>query len=269
MLKKYDLDSLENRDPAKIEQLCTRHSRLLRAWFPPVVRGLDRIPKGPALYVGNHNGSLSWDSFTFFGAVYEHGGVDEVPYALGHELTLMLPGFHQLFVPLGAVRASHENAHRVFERGNKLLVYPGSDFDVFRAYRDRNRVIFGPRRGYIRLALRESVPIIPVVSVGAHEVFYVINDGQWLAKNLGLKKLFRTNTWPIALSIPWGLTIGPPPPFIPWPSKFYQEALEPISFERTGTEAASDTTYVDRCHDRVLTAMQTAMDRLAEERASA
>ncbi len=265
-MRRYDLDSLENRDPDLIASTWARIRPILDAFFHPVVRGIDRIPSGPALYVGNHNGSMSWDSFTFFGEVFQQRGIDYVPYALGHELTMRLPPFHQVFVPLGAIRASHENASRVFERGNKLLVYPGSDYDAFRAYRDRDRIIFGPRRGYVRLALRERVPIVPVVSAGAHSVFYVIDDGQWLAKALRLDRLFRAKAWPITLSIPWGLTIGPPPPYIPWPSKFFQEALDPIMFEPTGPDAAADDVYVESCHDLVLTSMQRAMNRLVAER---
>lgn len=266
MLRFYDLDSLDNRDPDYIARMNARIGPLFRAYFRPVIRGLDRIPPGPVLYVGNHNGVLSWDSFTFFSEVFERRGIDDLPYALGHDLTMLLPPLHQIFVPCGAIRASHDNAHRVFARGAKLLVYPGSDYDSFRAYRDRNRIIFGPRRGYIRLALRERVPIVPIVTAGAHEVLYIVDDGKWLARALRLDKLFRAKTWPISVSIPWGLTIGPPPPFIPWPTRFFQEALAPIEFERSGTDAVDDAEYVDHCHDRVLSTMQSAMDRLVEER---
>lgn len=265
-MKRYDLDSLDNRDPAFIDRVWSRFGPLLRRYFRPVVRGLDRIPPGPALYVGNHNGVLSWDSFTFFSEVYAAHGLEFLPYALGHDLSMQLPLIHQLFVPLGAIRASHQNAHRVFARGGKVLVYPGSDYDSFRAYRDRNRILFGPRRGYVRLALREQVPIVPVVTAGAHEVLYIIDDGAWLARALRLDKLVRSKTWPIALSIPWGLTIGPPPPFVPWPAQFFQEALEPIEFECGGPDAAADAAYVEQCHEAVLTTMQTALDRLVAER---
>jgi 1-acyl-sn-glycerol-3-phosphate acyltransferase len=262
----YDLDSLENRDPALIDRLSGLFGPILRAYFRPVIRGLERIPAGPALYVGNHSGLLSFDSFTFFDAVYRLRGIEDVPFALGHDVTMSIPPLHQVFVPLGAIRASHENARRVLARGAKLLVYPGSDYDVFRAYRDRNRVVFGERRGYLRLALGEGVPIVPVVSAGAQEVFYILDDGQWLARVLRLDRLIRAKAWPITLSIPLGLTIGPPPFFLPWPSRFFQEALAPIVFDRQGPEAAADRDYVEQCHCRVHSSMQQALDRLAAER---
>ncbi|MBW2522648.1 MAG: glycerol acyltransferase [Deltaproteobacteria bacterium] len=268
-MKRYDIDSLDSRDPRRIEQAVGLLLPLLRTYFRPVIRGLERIPDGAALYVGNHNGVLSWDSYTFFGEVCERLGVEHVPYGLGHEITISLPLIHQMIVPLGAVRASHDNARRVFARGGKVLVYPGSDYDAFRAFRDRNRVIFGPRRGYLRLALRERVPIVPVVSAGAHEVIYILDDGQWLARALRLDKLLRAKAWPIALSFPLGLTIGPPMLHVPYPARFFQEALEPIRFDPEGPDAAADADYVERCHEVVITAMQRAMDRLVHERLAA
>jgi hypothetical protein len=73
---------------------------------------------------------LVFDSFIFGAAVYEAHGLDAVPYGLGHEVAIQLPLIHQLVVPLGAVRACHENAHRLFERGCKVVVYPGGDLDA-------------------------------------------------------------------------------------------------------------------------------------------
>lgn len=263
----FDIDRLDNRDPGRIDQLHRYLGPLLRWYFRPVISGIDRIPDGPGLYVGNHNGGLmTFDSFTLFGEIYRQRGMADLPYGLGHEFAISLPVFRHIVLPLGAIRASHRTAHAAFAAGHKVLVYPGSDYDAFRPYRDRHRIRFGPRRGYIRLALRERVPIIPVVSAGAHEVLYILTDGREIAKRFPLAKMIRAKAWPIALSVPWGLTVGPPPPYLPLRSQFYQEVLEPITFERDGQEAAGDDAWVEACHERVLTTMQAAMDRLVVAR---
>ncbi|MFW5739971.1 MAG: lysophospholipid acyltransferase family protein [Myxococcota bacterium] len=266
-MPRYDIDRLDNRDPERIRLAYQLISPVLRWYFRPVIRGIERIPDGPGLYVGNHNGGImTFDSFTLFAEIYRQRGLSDVPYGLGHEVAIALPVFREIVIPLGAIRASHETAHAAFLAGHKVLVYPGSDYDAFRPYRDRNRIVFGPRRGYVRLALRERVPIIPIVTAGAHEVLYILSDGRTLARWLPLAKLIRAKAWPIALTFPWGLTIGPPPPYIPRRSQFFQEVLEPIRFERDGAEAASDDDWVEACHQRVLGTMQEAMDRLARER---
>src|ERR671925_25111 len=50
---------------------------------------------------------------------------------------------------------------------------------------------FGVRKGFIRLALNEGVPIVPVVSAGGQETALVLSRGDWLARLLQLDKLFR------------------------------------------------------------------------------
>jgi 1-acyl-sn-glycerol-3-phosphate acyltransferase len=192
-----------------------------------------------------------------------------LPYGLGHEVVISFPGIHQLLVPLGAVRASHELASRLFREGHKVLVYPGGDLDAMRPYRARHRVVFGARRGYVKLAIRSGVPIIPVVTAGAQSTYVILNEGKRTAKLLGLDRMFRVKVWPLTLSLPWGLTFGPPPPFIPLPTRIFIEVLEPISFDRTGDVAAEDPYYVERCHHRVLGVMQTALERLCRDRRSA
>ena len=74
--------------------------------------------------------------------------------------------------------------------------------------------------------------------------------------------------WPLTLSIPWGVTLGPAPPHFPLPSRILLEVLEPIAFERTGPDAANDTDYVAECAALVETRMQTALDQLEAVRKS-
>lgn len=266
-MKRYDIDSIDNRDPELVERVIAMLEAPLFRYFRPVTTGFERIPPGPALYVGNHNaGPLTPDTFTFAIAAHREHGIDAVPYGLGHEVAIQVPFVHQFLVPLGAVRASHDTAHRLFARGKKVLVYPGGDLDAWRSHWDRDKVIFGPRRGYIRLALREDVPIVPIVTAGAHEAFFVLNDGRWLAKLLRTDALFRIKVWPIVFSLPWGLTVGPPLPYLPFRTRIHQEVLPPIRFERTGADAAADEEYVERCHQRVHGAMQRSLTKLAAER---
>lgn len=266
-MRTYDIDGLDNRDPAHVDRALHIVERFMRFWHRAEVRGVERYPEGPALVVGNHNGGL-WtpDTFLVAGAIYRAHGLDAVPYGIGHEVVIDLPLFNQLLIPLGVLRASHENAHRLFAAGRKVMVYPGGDEDSMRPYRHRNRIVFGGRQGYIRLALREGVPIVPVVAAGAHSVFVVLDDLKWLARLIRADKWMRMKVWPAVLSFPWGVTIGLPPPFVPLPSKILIEMLAPIRFDRSGPEAADDDAYVAECDERVRTAMQSALDRLAAER---
>lgn len=267
VFKVYDIDSLENRDEALLERVASLLHEVLPRYFRAEVRGLERIPPGTGLYVGNHSGGIMTpDSFVFGAKLWKAHGVEYLPYGLGHEFAIRMPVLHQVIVPLGAVRASHENADRLLSGGKKVIVYPGGDIDSFRPSRRRHELVFGGRSGYIRAALRNAAPIIPVVSAGGHDTLYILDDLRWLVERIGLHRLpIRAHAWPITLSIPWGLTFFPPPLYIPWPARVLQEVLEPIIFDRTGPEAADDAEYVRRCADRVEGRMQATLTRLGAE----
>lgn len=265
---RYDVDSLENRDPRAIERVVSRLEPWLEAFFHPVVRGLDRIPEGAGLYVANHSGGFLFpDAYVLGSAIYRAHGLTHLPHVLAHDLAIRPAISNRTFAPLGAVRASRENARKIFGAGRKALVFPGGDLDALRAFRDRNRIVFGARRGYVRLAIEEGAPVIPVVSAGAHSCIVVLDDGARLARWLGLDRHLRVHVFPVVLSVPWGLTIGFPPPYVPLPSRIFLEILPAIRFDRSGAAAASDLAYVEECHARVVSAMQRALDALAAERA--
>jgi 1-acyl-sn-glycerol-3-phosphate acyltransferase len=254
------------RDEELIVRIAKRVGPLLDLWFQPEIRGIERIPKGPALLVGNHSGgTMSPDSFVIGVALYRALGVEAVPYWLGHDMLVKIPLFRHV-VPLGVVRASRAMAHNLFVAGRKVLVYPGGEQETLRTWGERDRIVFAGRTGYIRLALREGVPVIPIVVAGAHEVFVVLGGGEALARLLLTKLLFRVQTWPLTLSFPWGLTAGPPVLYLPFPVRMLGEVLEPIMFDRSGPEAAGDDDYVRRCDDLVRARMQAALTRLAAER---
>lgn len=258
--------ALGRRDPAVIDRVLSALDPVLQAWFRPVVRGLDRLPEGRALVVANHNGGILMpDLFVMACAWRRERGTDDLPYALGHDRAMRVPHLGPFLEALGGVRATPAAAHEVFRAGHKVLVFPGGDLECFRPFHQRDRIVFGPHRGYVRLAIREGVPIAPMVTAGGHSTFIVLDDGKKLASLLGLRKM-RVNVCPTVVSVPWGVTVGFPPPYVPLPTQMWVEALEPIHFTRRGEEAAADEAYVEACHTQVVGRMQAALDRLSRER---
>ncbi len=261
----YDYDSLENRDPEAMERVLRMVAYPMQHYFRSEVAGLEQLPRGPMLFVGNHNGGAwSPEIFLFGGALFRKHGLNAMPYGLAHETVIRIPPVARLLVPIGAVRASPANAARVFESGRNVLVYPGGDEEAFRPSRLRDHIVFANRKGYIRLALQHGVPIVPVVAFGAHDVFVVLDDGRWMARALGLNKAARLKVFPTILSFPWGLTSGMVMPFIPLPARIRIEVLAPIHFARRGGQAAEDGSYVDECDREVREAMQGALTRMAQ-----
>jgi len=254
---------LDERDPDYIREMLPGAWLLATLWHRAEVRGLDRIPDdGPVLLVGNHSGgNVAPDTLVLTLAFASYFGVERAFYQLAHNLVLAMPhlGWLRKF---GAVAASRENTEAAFKAGAALLVYPGGDYEVHRPSWSRNRVDFGQRKGFIRLALDQGVPIVPVVAIGGQETALFLSRGERLARLLGIDRLFRLKVMPISLGIPWGLNVGDMLGHFPLPAKITIETLPPIDL---GAEFGPNPD-IDEVYDHLIRLMQDALDALASER---
>lgn len=222
------------------------------------------------LLVGSHNGGLAApDMLMFMYDWYRRYGTDRLAYGLMHPYAWKVSPLPQLGAPVGAVMAHPKMAIAALNRGASVLVYPGGAEDVFRPHYLRHRIHFLGRKGFIKLALREEIPIVPVVSTGAHDTLIILGDFYKQVRQLhewGMPWLFGIDpvVFPIYLGLPWGIGIGPIPN-IPLPIPIRTRVCSPIVFERYGRAAASDLNYVNTCYEKVCTHMQLELDRLVNE----
>jgi 1-acyl-sn-glycerol-3-phosphate acyltransferase len=254
---------LDERDPDYIRESLPRLWLLASLYFRAEVRGLGNVPEeGPVLLVGNHSGgNLTPDTGVFTLAFSTYFGVERVFHQLAHNLVLSMPGLSFLR-KYGTVAASHDNARRALEAGAAVLVYPGGDYEVHRPSWHGRKVDFGGRKGFLRLALEQDVPIVPVVSIGGQETALFLSRGERLAKGLALDKLFRLKVLPISLAPPWGINVGDMLGHLPLPAKITIEALPPIDLHR---EFGADPD-LDEAYDHIVRLMQETLDALAAER---
>jgi 1-acyl-sn-glycerol-3-phosphate acyltransferase len=254
---------LDERDPDFIRERLPMLWLLASIWFRGEVRGLGNIPdSGPVLLVGNHSGgNMTPDTTVFTLAFNTYFGVERSFYQLAHNLVLSMPALAQLR-KFGTVAASPENARKALDSGAALLVYPGGDYEVHRPSWHRNRVDFGGRKGFIRLALEQDVPIVPVVSIGGQETALFLSRGGRLAELLRLDKLFRLKVLPISLALPWGLNVGDMLGHVPLPAKITIETLPAIDVR---AEFGQDPD-IEEVYDHLIRLMQDTLDALAAER---
>jgi 1-acyl-sn-glycerol-3-phosphate acyltransferase len=258
-------DPLACRDPEFIRAELPRLGWLYDHYNDIVIEGLDDLPRGRALIVGNHNGGIvAPDMFALMVAHWRAHGVGVPAYGLMHDLPFYWPLVGRYLARLGAVPARPDHARALLERDARVLVYPGGDLDAFKPWSRRHEVVFGERTGFVRVALRARAPIVPVVSVGAHESFRVLTDGADLARRLGLKRTLRVEVLPIALGLPWGL-FPAMAPYWPLPVRMKVRLLPPITWPDLPPEAADDDERVWHCREQVRTAMQQALDEMARE----
>ena len=253
---------LDERDPDYIRESLPGLWLLASLWFRGEVRGLGNVPEeGPVLLIGNHSGgNLTPDTIVFTLAFSTYFGVERPFHQLAHNLVLSFPGLSYLR-KYGTVAASPENARTALQAGAAVLVYPGGDYEVHRPSWERHRIDFSGRRGFVRLAIEEDVPIVPVVAVGGQETALFLGRGERLARLLGLDRALRLKVLPVSLSLPWGINVGDFLGHLPLPAKITVEALPPVHPREFGPNP-----QVDEVYDHVLRVMQDTMDALAAER---
>jgi 1-acyl-sn-glycerol-3-phosphate acyltransferase len=259
-------DPFELRDPEYIARTLPALRVMADVWFRADVRGLENIPsRGPVLLVGNHSGgTLIADTFVFAQAFSDHFGPEREFFQLAHDLVFKVPGIRALLTPYGTVPASPENMQRALARGAALLVYPGGDHETYRASWHSAEIDFAHRTGFVRLALKHGVRIVPVVSIGGQETALFLGQGEHIARLLHLHKLLRIDVAPVQIAPPWGVTVLDLPPRLPLPAKISIEVLAPIDLRKELGGAGGDP---DEGYELVTGRMQDALRALDEARA--
>ncbi len=254
---------LDDRDPDFIREQLPLSWLAATLWYRAEVRNMGNVPEqGAALMVGNHTGgNMSPEVVVLPLAFTTYFGVERPFYQLAHNLVLASPAGPYL-KRFGTIAASHHHAEEALRAGAAVLVFPGGDFEVHRPSWQRNKTDFGGRKGFIKLALAEGVPIVPVVTCGGQETALFLSRGEWLAKLTRVDKVFRLKVLPISLALPWGLNIGDMLGHIPLPAKITIEVLAPIDL----TEQFGAAPDLDEVYDHLHRVMQEALDSLAAER---
>ncbi len=243
-----------------------------RSYFRVKTDGWQHIPLDkPVLFVGSHNGGLvAPDMHMFLYDWCQHFGFMRPVYGLMHQKVWdVFPHLAKMAVQCGAVRAHPKMAIAALRQKASVLVYPGGARDTFRPHRLRDRIYFADHKGFIKLALRENVPIIPLISWGAHDTLVVVDDCYELVRQLhqwGMPWLFGVDpeVFPIYLGLPWGVSIGALPN-IPLPAQIHTRVCPAITFECYGRTTLTDQSYIDACYTQVVEQMQAALDELIRD----
>ena len=264
--------SLADRDPSVLAAMMPLMQWFYDVYYRVSSDGWENIPADvPVMFVGSHNGGLpAPDMHMLLYDWCRHFGIQRPLYGLmSPKVWKVLPSVARVATRMGAVQAHPKMGIAALNQSASIVVYPGGAQDVFRPYSQRHKIYFHNRRGFIKLAIKKGVPIVPMISYGAHATFWVLADIYPKMKALhemGMPWVLGIDpeTFPIYLGLPWGVAAGPLP-HIPLPLKIHTRICSPIYFERTGARALRDSDYVDMCFHRVKGEMQTALDKLVSD----
>jgi 1-acyl-sn-glycerol-3-phosphate acyltransferase len=200
----------------------TVYDPLYRHWFRVEWEGLENVPReGGALMVANHAAAIPSDA-----PVIMHGIEKELErpvYGLAENLLRALPVVGTLWSRFGGVPAHPENAYRLLHDDQQLvLVFPEGTKGTGKLYRDRYKLNRFGRGGFVEIAMRSGVPVVPIAVVGAEESMPIV----W--KSPQLAKLLNIPYFPVTANM---LMFGPAGLMLYFPAKFKLRVLPPVHFD--------------------------------------
>jgi hypothetical protein len=222
----------------------------MRIYHRYEVRGFEHLEGPPALLVGYHGRPLAYDLCMLTVTVHERLGY--LPHGVIHGFLGGAPLLRSLADGLGFVTGDGPAVAEAVARGEHILVQPGGTREGCRSFRHRYEVDWGDRLGYLRLAIRHRLRIVPVAGAGVDDAFVGLNDGYALGARLRVPA--RIPLWfGVGLLGIWPLS----PPLPVKMTQVIGRALDPAAM---GATDASDRESLRSVHRRVMAAVQELLD---------
>lgn len=233
---------------------------LYTKWFRAEWEGLEKIPTdGGALLVANHAGAVPSDA-----PVIMHGIEKELGrplYGMADYFFRTVPVIGTLWARSGGVAANPNNAYRLLHDQRQLaLVFPEGTKGPSKSYTDRYQLRRFGRGGFVEIAMRAGVPVVPIAVIGSEEAMPVLFRMPRLAKALGVPY------FPVTANM---LLLGPLGVVAPFPAKFRLKVLDPVYFDvPPDRERYSKSRVMDEA-EGIRTQLQETLYEMLRERRSA
>jgi 1-acyl-sn-glycerol-3-phosphate acyltransferase len=249
-----------------IPDLPSEHSidRLVSALEPlsrivqPKLYGVENLPMGGSLLVGNHTIYGLLDVPFMMAEVWKSRRL--AIRGLGENAHYAVPVWRELLMLGGMVRGTRANVRALMDDRQTILVFPGGAREVNKQRGQRYQLLWRERIGFSRLAIEHGYPIVPFAAVGAEEMLDVIID----RRSLGYGQIARL----------YERLLGfPPPPIVrgvgltplPRPERLYFWFGEPIDSRRFGSRY-DDTAAARALRDETRQAILMGIQFLRDER---
>jgi 1-acyl-sn-glycerol-3-phosphate acyltransferase len=228
-------------------------------WFRTEWEGLEKIPEdGGALLVANHAGAIPSDA-----PVIMHGIEKELErpvYGMADYFFRSVPVVGTLWARAGGVSARPANAYRLLREQRQLaLVFPEGTKGPSKSFTDRYQLRRFGRGGFVEIAMRAGVPVIPIAVIGSEEAMPVVFRLPTLAKALGVPYV------PVTANL---LALGPLGVVMPFPAKFKLRVLDPVHFDVPADQDRYSKSRIMEESERIRTQLQEAVYDMLRDRRS-
>ncbi len=233
---------------------------LYRHWFRAEWDGLEHIPQGGgALLVANHAGAVPSDA-----PVIMHGIETELHrpvYGLADHFFKGTPVVGTLWSRAGGVVAHPDNAYRLLREQQQLvLVFPEGSKGPGKVVGERYQLRRFGRGGYVEIAMRAGIPIVPIAVVGAEESMPILFKVPAISKAFGLPYFPVT-----ANALAFGPVLGS---VLYFPAKFKLRVLPPVHFDVEPDQPRYSRSRIMDESERIRQLIQEALYDMLKQRSS-
>lgn len=256
-LASYDIDPI-GLDPAIAEMFWHLANHLYFEYFRVQVEGIENLPaNGPALLAANHGGAaLPYDAVMLALAVMNEMPVPRRARVMGTEIFNSAPTLSHLYRKIGGVYASRADAAYLLGRGHLVGVFPEGVRAFQKPFSQAYHVQRFGRGGFITMAERHGVPVIPVAIIGSDEVHPALFSSRILARLVRL-------IWPSQRVDQMAVYLN----LVPLPIRWRIRFLAPIKPSHAGIDP-DPLEMLERTED-IRSLIQSNLDEMLAQRGSA
>jgi len=220
---------------------------LYRYYFRCITTGLENLPEGRVLLIGNHAGQMAFDGLMVTTACILEAKPPRLSRGMGEYWLGTLPYMSVLLDRTGNAVGTRQTCIDMLRHGECVMAFPEGVRGMNKVYADAYKLMeFG--LGFMRLALETDTPIVPVSIVGSEEQNPGIADLKGVASLLGMPSFPVTLTFP--LLGPFGM--------LPMPVRYHIEFGKPMRFEG---HAEDEDDVIEAKVEQVKAAISAGLDR--------
>ena len=223
---------------------------LYRHYFRVEAHGLDHVPSGRVLLIGNHSAQLAYDGMLIAASFVLDAEPPRFVRAMIERFFANPPFVNVMMARMGQLIGIPQNCKRLLSEDEAaVLVFPEGERGGGKVFKNRYKLM-GFGHGFMRLALETQTPIVPVAVVGAEEQYPSLGDIKPLAKLLGMP------AFPVIPQLFVGM-------LAPLPTKYHLYFGEPLRFEG---DPDDDDAVIEEKVWSVRTAIESMLQRGLEAR---
>lgn len=240
-------------NPAVFKRFLLPAAWLYRYYFRCKVSGIENVPVGRAMVIGNHAGQVAFDGLMITAALVLEADPPRLARGMGEYWLGTLPFMSVLLDRIGSSVGTPQTCADMLRHDECVMAFPEGVRGMNKVYADAYQLQeFG--LGFMRLALETATPIVPFAVVGSEEQAPAIANFESLGKLLGMP------SFPVTLTWPW---LGPLGMF-PLPVRYHIEFGEPMRFD--GDAADEDEVIEEKVLEVKSTIQGMLRKGLAERR---